>query len=319
MNYKKVFWGVLFILIGGVIVLRNLGVIWFEWWQLWRLWPLLLIIWGIAMLPIKGGIKLLLTILAVAAGVFLIHKYDIGPRWQYERPFRFRFDDDWNRNNPKQDRYKKWSEKENWESQHLFFPFSDDIQRATLRLDAAAGSFNLQQTSDNLVEMIKEGNIGSYSLTATENEDMHIVRLSLEEGRIRGDNLRHKVEIKLHESPLWDFDLDIGAAKINMDLSGFKTKQINVDGGASSIFLRLGDKHSLTHIEMDAGASSITIEVPQGSGCQVKANSVLSGKTLKDFRKVDGNLFETENFSESTNKIYINVDVAVSSLEVKRY
>jgi hypothetical protein len=40
---------------------------------------------------------------------------------------------------------------------------------------------------------------------------------------------------------------------------------------------------------------------------------------MRDFNKTDTGRYETENFEESENKIYVNVDVAVSKIEVKRY
>lgn len=321
MDFKKFFWGALLILIGGTIVLRNLDIISFEWRQLWQLWPLIFILWGIAMLPIHGGIKLLASVLAIAGGVILVNKYDTGKGVFFERPFRFRYDNDWKRNDREEEKNEKKSRIENWESQRLVFPYSANIQKATLKLDAAAGVFNLKDFSDdNLVDMVKEGNIGTYSLTASEEDDMHIVRLTLNEGGIlSGKDLKHKVDIKLHKDPVWDFKFNIGAAKVEMDLSNFKINHVDIDGGASSISLRLGNQHPVTNVEIDAGASSLTIEVPFDAGCQVKTSSFLSGKSLKDFKKLDGNLFETENFNTSKNKIYIRCDVAASNFEVKRY
>ncbi len=321
MDYKKFFWGAFLILIGGIIVLRNLDIITFEWRHLWQLWPLIFILWGIAMLPIHGGIKLIISALAIVGGVFLVNKYDTGKGIIFERPFRFRYDNDWKRSNKGEEENEKKSRLENWESQHLVFPYNADIQKATLKLDAAAGVFRLKDFSDeNLVDMMKEGDIGNYSLTAIEEGDMHIVRLTLNDGGIiSGKSLKHNVDIKLHKNPVWDFKFNIGAAKVEMDLSNFKANLIDIDGGASSISLRLGDKQPATNVEIDAGASSVTIEVPFDAGCQVKASSILSGKSLKNFKKLEGNLFETENFNTSNIKIYIRCDVAASNLEVKRY
>lgn len=324
MDYKKVFWGILFILVGLLFVLKNLNILDFSWYQFLNLWPLLLILWGIAMLPIKGFVKLILSLVMVLLGVYLVNKYDRGHWFEFHSPRSYKYDDraeqrDYRRDRDKDNDNDIEHEDTDWETQYLFFPYNTDITRATLKLDAAAGSFYLQTTSEQLVEVEKEGNIGSYSLTSQEARDSQIVRLSMEETSIRGDRLRHKVDIKLHEEPVWDLDLDIGAARIEMDLTPFKASKIDIDGGASSIRLKIGELHPLVNVDVNAGASSIVIEVPENSGCLVKTSSVLSGKDMRDFNKTDTGRYETENFEESENKIYVNVDVAVSKIEVKRY
>ena len=118
---------------------------------------------------------------------------------------------------------------------------------------------------------------------------------------------------------MWDILLNIGAARIEMDLSPFKTNNINVDGGASAIQMKLGERQEEINVSVNAGASSIVIVVPKNSGCQVKTSTVLSGKNIRDFSKTESGIYETDNFYESENKIFIKVDVAVSKIEVKRY
>jgi predicted membrane protein len=322
MDYKKVFWGVLFILIGLLFVLKNLNILDFSWYQFLNLWPLLLILWGIAMLPIKGFVKLILSLAMVVMGVYLVNKYDRGYWFEFNKPrsYEYRYDDRSERRESRRDRQREAERSETeWDTQYLFFPYSSDINKATLKLDAAAGTFRLNETSDELIEVEKEGNIGSYSLTSQEGRDSYIVRLSMEEASLRGERLRHQVDIKLHEKPVWDLELNIGAARIDMDLSPFKANNIKVDGGASSIRMKLGELQPEINVEVNAGASSIVIEVPENSGCQVRTSSVLSGKDMRDFKRLNGGRYETENFEESENKIFIKVDVAVSKIEVRRY
>ncbi len=326
MDYKKVFWGVIFILIGLLFVLKNLDILNFSWYQFINLWPLLLVLWGIALLPIKGFVKLILSLAMVVLGIYLVNRYDRGSWFEFHGPRSYRYDDrrEWRDTHRDRDLDRdidRDTEREDsmTESQYLFFPYSADIKKATLKLDAAAGTFNIRPVSKELIEVTKEGNIGSYSLTSQDTPDRQIVRLKLEEDFIRGERLRHRVDIRLNQFPVWDIDLSIGAARMEMDLSPYKTSKINIDGGASSVRLKLGDLQEEVNVEVNAGASSIVIEVPKNSGCQVKTSTVLSGKNMRDFSKTESGIYETDNFHESENKIFIKVDVAVSKIEVRRY
>ena len=322
MDYKKVFWGVIFILIGLLFVLKNLNILNFSWYQFLNLWPLLLVLWGIALLPIKGFVKLILSLAMVVLGIYLVNRYDSGSWFEFHGPRAHRHYEKREWRDTRRDRdIDRDVDREDaiQDSQYLYFPYSADIKKATLKLDAAAGTFNIRPVSQELIEVTKDGNIGSYSLTSQEAHDRQIVKLTLEEGTIRGQGLRHQVDIRLHEKPVWDIDLSIGAARIEMDLSPFKTNNINVDGGASSIRLKLGDRQEEVNVDVNAGASSIVIEVPKNAGCQVKTSTVLSGKNMRDFKKTDSGNYQTDNFEESENKIFIKVDVAVSKIEIKRY
>lgn len=63
--------GVLFIAIGVVALLATLGVIDFSWRMAWKLWPMLLVIIGIVMLPVKDWLKTVLVVVALAVSVIL--------------------------------------------------------------------------------------------------------------------------------------------------------------------------------------------------------------------------------------------------------
>lgn len=320
MDYKKVFWGVLFILIGLLFVLKNLNILDFSWYQFLNLWPLLLVLWGIAMLPIKGVIKLILSLTMVAMGIYLVNTYDPGCRIKFHSP-RFYWHgnrSEWRDSHRDHENNVK-SDDTDWETQLLSIPYSAEISKATLQLDAAAGEFYLQKTSDELIEVRKEGNIGSYSLTSQKSHDSQVLNLSMEQATIRVNRLKHRVEIKLHEKPVWDLDMDIGAASVDMDLSPFKINRINIDGGASEIQMKLGSLYPEINVVVDAGVSSIVIEVPEDSGCRIKTSTVLSGKNIRGFKKTGSGRYETENFVDSENKILINIDVAGSKIEVRRY
>lgn len=320
MNYNKVLWGFILILIGSLFILKNLDIISFSWFQFINLWPLLIVLWGIALLPVKSIIKLLLSVAVIFLGIFLVQKYQSDSWADFWHPWKYKYE----RKEPRREWRSEKDKDAEWHSdtednQYLFFTYSPDITNAVLKLDAAAGSFYLDKVSEQLIEVEKEGNIGNYSLTSHEDREKHIVKLSLEENTVIREKLKHRVDIKLHPDPVWDLDMNIGAARLDFDLSSFKTNKIDIDGGASSITLKVGNLYPEVNIDIDAGVSSVVIEIPESSGCQVKASSVLSDKELKGFKKTSDDRYETENFSSSSNKIVIRSDVAISKIEVKRY
>ncbi len=127
------------------------------------------------------------------------------------------------------------------------------------------------------------------------------------------------MSLNLNTEPIWDINLDVGAASLEFDLSDFKVRNLDLDGGAASLEIILGENYNETNVNIDAGASSIKISVPENSGCDLHISSVLSGKSINGFEKLEHGHYRTDNFTEAENKIYIEVDAAVSSYEIDRY
>ena len=149
--------------------------------------------------------------------------------------------------------------------------------------------------------------------------DTREIHVSLDETKIGGINIRNKAIVKLNKNLVWDLDIDVGAADIKMDLRDFKIRSVEIDGGASVIKLILGDLYEETKVNIDAGASSIQVRIPEGSACELNTDVTLATKNIKGFNKVASGMYVTPNFSESSNNIVIDVDVAVSTLKIERY
>ena len=301
MKYRNIFWGVIFVAIGILFLLKGFRIIWFDWYMILSLWPVLLILLGISIIPIKNYIKLILSFLTIA--LTLVYIFNTDNYRYYDFKFKKNYYDYDNR----------------WTGQNLYEPYDSTFDKAVLKIDAGAGFFTIYGTTDSLIEVEKQGDVCNYILTTRDNVHTKILKLKLQDLRFHRHHNKNKVFVSLNANPLWDFDFDVGAADIALDLSMFKTNNIKIDGGASAIKLKLGDKYEKTNLNIDAGASSIIIKIPEESACQIRTNTFLSSKYLKGFNKIDRHLYRTNGFSENKQKIFIDVDAAVSSLKIKKY
>jgi len=62
MNFQKIFWGIILLLVGILMLFKHLGLIHIHFWNLIHFWPVILIIWGVIVLPIKNNIKVIISI-----------------------------------------------------------------------------------------------------------------------------------------------------------------------------------------------------------------------------------------------------------------
>ncbi|MHC1708274.1 MAG: DUF5668 domain-containing protein [Bacteroidales bacterium] len=306
MDYKRIFWGAVLVILGTALILKNLDVIYFSWHSIWHLWPVLLILWGISILPIRDLWKLLVSLVILLLTIFFLWKY---PQ-HFQNDWHFRWNDE-------DDEYTTYgtnqSFEEPWDSLTLF---------GVVNLDAAAGNFSLADSTANLIEFTNTGDIGNYSMEVQKIGDSSVIDLDMhsiikEKGHkdFKGG---HKVSLKLNPKPVWNFNLDVGAAELNLDLRSFKVNEINLDGGASSLTLKIGKMNPETYLDLETGASSIKIFVPLDAGCEVKYNTVLSSRDLKGFNKTDDGKYLTSNFNSATQKVFISIDAAVSSIDIIR-
>ncbi|HOI87574.1 MAG TPA: DUF5668 domain-containing protein [Lentimicrobium sp.] len=313
MSYRKIFWGVLLVIIGTLFILKNLGIIYFDWGTIWRLWPLILILWGISLIPVKDYLKLIFSILAIGLSILVVSKYDKTGYYSFGWDKSYR---DKQYNYPETDRWDSMSE-----TQELFQSYESAIGRVELKLEAAAGTFRLEPSApkDKLMTFVKKGSIGNYSMTSQDEGDKRTIELSIQDSRVKVDKVGNYVRLGLHPDPVWDLDLDIGAASIDFDLSNYKVSELEVDGGASSIKLRLGDLNDYSSVNINAGAATIDLYIPENVGAELRTETALSSKNFKGFKKISNGLFRTDNYTTATRKADIRIEAAVSSLSVIRY
>ena len=305
---KYIFWGVLLIASGILWLLRMNGIIFFSWWDVISLWPLCLIWVGISCLPGKNsGYKIVLDLLSFALGIFLL----ILPI-QNERHCRHKY------YSHRHYQHAHRGEKYHKELSSNTYQSSINYTTATLNIEAGAAELFIQPGDGELLNIT--GVLSKWVETKIiDKSDSHV------EANLRilskYANTNHgPFHIKLDTVPLWDFDLEIGATNNNIDLSAFKVKSIDLSSGASNIDLKIGDLYPAVKLDLELGASSITILIPNTMDCSIENESAISNVNFKGFTKQEkGKYFSAATDSIRKGKIDIEVSSGVSSITVERY
>jgi len=308
MSYRKIFWGLLLVIIGILFILKNTGVLFFSWHTIWHLWPVILILWGISLIPVKDWIKLVLSLVTVVVTFFAVQQY--GPKDNHK--WNFEWNDRNNRNNDDEENVTTYNNvmSENFDSLTKY---------AELKLNIGVGNFKIKDSTNKLIEVKHDNDNANYSMTAKAEDSLTKIELSLDKGEFNDGNMRNNVDMRLNTSPIWDLDLNVGAAEVNFDLSGFKTRNLKIQGGASDLDLKLGSSFPLTDVKLEAGAASITIRIPESTGCEIISNTFLASKDFKGFTKMGNQRYQTPNYATSANKIKIDLQAGVARVDVVRY
>jgi hypothetical protein len=301
MKYRNLFWGVILILLGVLYLLKQLDVIWFNWRDIVSLWPLILVLWGISILPIKSWYKLIASFVAILVMLLLIYN---NPA---KRHSGWLWIGDWHRSGKSVELKKSESRLES-------------AEYAFLELDAAAGSYVISGTSDQLIDFRHVGDSGTYYMSTTVEGNQQHVKIGPEHYRNQaGLYHSHEVDIKLNPDLIWDIDIDAGAADIELDLTPFIIDKLRIDGGATSMEIKLGSLSENLEIHIETGVSSVLIKVPKEVACEVNTDSFLVSKELPGFDKVSKSTYVSPNFSSASKNISIEFNSGISSLRVLRY
>ncbi len=315
MENRNIFWGILLVAIGALFLLDNADVLNFSFSALMSLWPLLLVFWGATMLPIKGIFK---TIISASIIVFaLVYASVSDDKFWWEDRVHTNFND---YQSDEDDENDTTSANENYYTFKFTKEADKTIEEASLQMDVAAGKFRIEEpTTEEIMFFEGYSNIGPYTSNMVSNANKAEIHIEMEDAVMKNGTNKNRATVKLNPDVIWDLNFDVGAADFRGDFTPFKIRNIDIDGGASSIKVKLGSLLNETHIKLDAGAASIKFEIPQNAGCKIHSESFLVEMDFDGFTKKENGEYVSDNFDQSEQKIYIEIDAAISHLGVQRY
>lgn len=292
-NAGRIFWGLLLVVVGALILANNFGWADVHWDNLWRLWPLMIVAAGLSVLSLRNWVWRLITVVFVilALGtVVLVSLVDYGDL--------------------------SASKTYNTTSQKI----SNEVNLADVTVKAGASRINVNTADqDAVVDTKLNSNFVGLNQQVGLNGNTQVVTLSMESNRHwwRGNgnsvldiNLTRKLPLKL--------TLEIGASDTNVDLSKAKVQSVNVKAGASSFVLRLGDQLDNTTVDISSGVSSVVLQVPSGSGVRAEIDGGLASKDMADLVE-SGGVYESPNYVAAAKKVTVTGSIGLASFTIERY
>ena len=297
-NIGAIFWGLLFVLIGVLLLLNNFGIIEVNLSNTWQLWPVVIIGIGLSVLSPRGWlwgiISVILTIAMLGLVVFAVI------------------------DNPTYRDLRGWS---NQDTKKL----SDDAAKAAkidTTINTPATSLSLSSSDSRRgVEAIQQSKSMNLNIDAETRGDTRYVRIDSEPSRrfwFRG-GVANSLDIDLTRKLPVSLSIDTGAASVSGDLSQVKLKSLNIDTGASSIDLKLGAIEPRQEVVLDAGASKLAFKIPKSVGVRVESSGGLKSTSFEGIEKVSESVYESKGFADSEKQITIRADLGVSRFEISRY
>lgn len=299
MRTHQLFWGILFLTLGTLILLNNVTNFNMDWYYVWNFWPLILVILGLYFF-VKGSTYRWIAVVVISfmIGFMLFAAYKSITGFFYYTDY----DDD-------------------YEAELYEVPFSDSLKKAYLNVDAAAGKIMLTDTTGQLVSINKKGTLGEYIFMNNIDEGEANISLEMQDRhfRFRKGFMKNLIDMELNTKPAWDIQFHAGAASLNLDLTPYIVENISFETGAASIDVKVGDRSDYTRVGVESGVSKIRINIPKTSGCEINSRTDFVNKEFNGFRKIDNETYRTPDYNNASKKIMIDLQADVSSVTVNRY
>jgi hypothetical protein len=299
MRTGRFFWGAFFVVVGVLALSSNLDYLHLDLSYSWRLWPLILVFWGLSKFTQNWAVKGVfaglngLLFACIVVGFFSFQWINVS------------YDDD------DVPRY----------SQHLSEPYDASIERATFNFSSGAGKFRVKSTTDSLIDAETESGLGRYDLDRYDDDGSTELTLRMRDSRSFRffGKFRNRADIRLNDRPTWEMHFKAGASNLDLDLTPFKTRKVTIDAGVSTIRVKLGNRLDESDVRVKTGVSSVHLDVPATSGCEIRDDAHIGSTDFNGFEKMTGTRWQTDNFDSASKKIYIQIESGVSSIRVRRY
>jgi hypothetical protein len=113
-------------------------------------------------------------------------------------------------------------------------------------------------------------------------------------------------------------EVNSGASETNLDLTDLKIKELEISTGASNTQVILPASAGYTHAKINSGAASVNIRVPDGVAGRFNIRHGMAGIHVDTLRfPFVGNAYETPGFSTASNRIEMNIETGVGSVEIR--
>jgi len=205
----------------------------------------------------------------------------------------------------------------NYEHAEKFSVPLQNAKEAVLSIDHGAGQIDL-----------RSGAKPDDFLTGVSGTGMNL------SSRLNGD----KLEVKIDAGPsfipfigpeggVWQYrlnpdlptviDIDAGASRLDIDLSDLRVTHFSFEGGASRLNLTLPVRVENALVDIEAGAASIEVRVPQGVAMRFRTKSVGSLNIDETrFPRREGGLYQSSDYDVAQFHADVTIDGGATSITI---
>jgi hypothetical protein len=134
----------------------------------------------------------------------------------------------------------------------------------------------------------------------------------------RGGNPASRLDVNLRPDLPLSLTVQTGATQARLDLSQLRVSSLDVSLGAADTWVRLPENAGATTAHFSGGATSLTLEVPNGVAAQIRTRGGLNTVSVDQtrFPLAGTDVYRSPDYDTAANKVDITVETGVSTIRV---
>ena len=297
----RLFWPIVLIGVGAILLLSNLGVIKGDPWAIiFQLWPVLLIALGLEILFGRSTgwgavVSALLGLALVGSVLWFVIAQPRVPGLQI------------NFGNA------------NLQTQQIAYPLND-VSSASVSIDFGAGTNELHAPSapNNLIDGTLQtyGPVDFSANASSGHANVEIKHSGVSAPIVFPNVSAEHWDIRLNPAVTYDFALNTGVGRATVDFGKLKVAGGSVNAGVGTTDLYLPNQGRFT-MEINGGVGTLKIYLPSHMALHVEVNGGLgSFNPSPRLESVGPNTYETAGFSTADNAITLHVNAGVGTITI---
>lgn len=205
------------------------------------------------------------------------------------------------------------------ETETLSIPL-EGAEKAHIRLEYGAGRLNLQagaRSGELLSGMFGDG--VEHSIRHNDGIlDARLSMLRMVYFPFDWSAGQRRWAVSLNNSIPLGLDLRIGAVEAYLDLADVHVTDLGLHTGASATKVTLPARAGYTRANIEGGAASIDIRIPEGVAGRIRTSSAISDVRIDASRfPLREGVYESPDFGSAANKVEIKIEMGVGSVTVR--
>jgi hypothetical protein len=308
-NHSNIIIGIVLVFLGLIFLANSFQVIhWSIWESLFRFWPLILIFFGLDILLKKSSLWWIIPVILVFVmiGLILYSTHNIKPfygGWYF-------FNNSIN------------NEKNNYDNNfHASRSFNENLKNLSVNINYGTGNLSIDGLDDTSKLYKLELNYYDFKpmvdYKINESGEGILTISHNNKGNLHMDNLIDNCLLSISKKIPINLNINNEAGNLELDLNKIQLRKLFINSGASDLNLLLGDYNS--DIELNSGASRISLEVPSSVGLRIETTSVINSNNFEDLNliKLYENIYQSKNYGEAEKKIKIEISASASKINLR--
>jgi predicted membrane protein len=194
------------------------------------------------------------------------------------------------------------------------FIMKPEIQSASMKINISGADFDIDAGETDLADI--RTNVNGIKFNCGEGSNTEII--CSQKVQLKGYNKYQNFTTTLNKNIPWNIELNSGSVKGSLNFEKFPLKNCTINTGACDLDIIAGNMQKDTTIVINGAAINLNLNVPENTGLKISSSSAATRVNGNVNLLKDGAVYQSDNFTASDSKIYVDIASAACNISVNR-